>query len=263
MPRRALHPCQHPGCPNICEGRYCDAHKMMHPNNDRMNAAERGYGSKWQKARKRFLDRPENFFCLECKKEGVFTRAINKGQVNQYYVEGNHEAIIDTETWEAVQEELKRREDFMRDHNSKRYNYGSDPNPFSGRVFCGECGSRYGRYTWPGRGIHQWQCCNHRVEGKLICRNAFVDQKNLERGFVLAYNEFITDKSRFEGWKKENRSPLKHLRARQLLELSKQEPLTGMVEELAELVVWEVIILGKKEYEFTFMDGSKVKATVE
>ena len=50
--------------------------------------------------------------------------------------------------------------------------------------------------------------------------------------------------------------------AKQLLELSKQEPLTGMVDELAELVVLEVRILGKKEYEFTFMDGSKVKATV-
>ncbi|MBQ3795757.1 MAG: hypothetical protein IJL70_00120 [Treponema sp.] len=78
----------------------------------------------------------------------------------------------------------------------------------------------------------------------------------------MAYNEFITDKSRFEGWKNEDRSPLKRLRAKQLLELSKQEPLTGMVEELAELVVWEVRILGKKEYEFTFMDGSKVRAVV-
>ncbi len=188
--------------------------------------------------------------------------AINKGEVSQYYVEGSHEGIIDRETWEAVQEELKRREDFMRDHNTKRYNYGAEPNPFSGRVFCGECGSQYGRHSWSGRGVHQWQCCNHRVDGKLTCRNAFVDQKDLEKGFVLAYNEFITDNSRFEAWKSENRSPLKRLRAGQLLELSKQKPLTCMVEELAELVIWEVRILGKKEYEFTFMDGSKVKATV-
>lgn len=145
----------------------------------------------------------------------------------------------------------------MRDHNSKRYNYGSDPNPFSGRVFCGECGSRYGRYTWSGRGIHQWQCCNHRVEGKLTCRNAFVDQMDLERGFVFAYNEFITDNSRIEAWKTEDRSPLKRLQAKQLLELSRQEPLTGMVEELAELVVWEVRILGKKNMSLPSWMGVK------
>ena len=75
-------------------------------------------------------------------------------------------------------------------------------------------------------------------------------------------NEFITDNSRIETWKTEDSSPLKKLRAKQLLELSKQKPLTGRVDELAKLVLWEVSIIDKKEYEFTFMDGSKVKATV-
>ncbi len=101
------------------------------------------------------------------------------------------------------------------------------------------------------------------VNGVTTCRNDFVDEKDLEKAFVLAFNEFITDNSRIKAWKTEDRGPLKRLRAKQLLEMSKQEPLTGIVEELAELVVWEVRILGKKEYEFTFMDGSKVKATVE
>ncbi len=182
-------------------------------------------------------------------------QAINKGEVSQYYVEGNHEGIIDSETWEAVQEELKRREDFKRNHHIKRYSMGTEPNPFFGKVFCGECGHPYGRHTWSGRGVHQWQCNNHRVKGVLTCRNAFVDQADLEKGFVFAFNEFIADDTRKEGWKAEDRSPLKRLRARQLLELSEQELLTCMVEELAQLVIWEVRILGKKEYEFTFMDG--------
>lgn len=33
----------------------------------------------------------------------------NEGQVEQYYVENLHPTIIDRETWNAVQEELKRR----------------------------------------------------------------------------------------------------------------------------------------------------------
>ena len=32
MPRKAMHPCQHPGCPNVCSGRYCGEHKGLHPN---------------------------------------------------------------------------------------------------------------------------------------------------------------------------------------------------------------------------------------
>ena len=34
----------------------------------------------------------------------------NEGEVPQYYIVGNHEAIIDTEMFQRVQEELKRRE---------------------------------------------------------------------------------------------------------------------------------------------------------
>ena len=79
MPRKAMHQCLHPGCPNICSGRYCDEHKGLHPNGDRKSAAERGYGSKWQRARKRFLDIPENFFCLKCKEEGVFYKGYGCG----------------------------------------------------------------------------------------------------------------------------------------------------------------------------------------
>ncbi len=58
------------------------------------------------------------------------------------------------------------------------------------------------------------------------------------------------------------RSALERLRARQMMELSGQEPLTGMVDELAQLVIMEITILGTKKYEFTFMDGSKYKVSV-
>lgn len=27
MPRKAKHPCHHPGCPNLTEGRFCEEHQ--------------------------------------------------------------------------------------------------------------------------------------------------------------------------------------------------------------------------------------------
>ena len=27
MPRKPLKPCRYPGCPNLCEGQYCEEHK--------------------------------------------------------------------------------------------------------------------------------------------------------------------------------------------------------------------------------------------
>ena len=46
MPKKALKPCKHPGCPNLTDGLYCAEHQSLHP--DRPSAAKRGYGSKWQ-----------------------------------------------------------------------------------------------------------------------------------------------------------------------------------------------------------------------
>ncbi len=41
-------------------------------------------------------------------------RDSNDGQVNQYYVEGSHEAIIDKDTWELVQIELAGGKSFVK-----------------------------------------------------------------------------------------------------------------------------------------------------
>lgn len=58
------------------------------------------------------------------------------------------------------------------------------------------------------------------------------------------------------------KSPLKRLMTNQLLELAEQDPQTSFVEELAQFVLIEVTILEAKKYEFTFMDRSKIKASV-
>ena len=60
----------------------------------------------------------------------------NTGQVPQYYVEGNHEAIVSAETFDLVQEQMAARKP-----GNNRY---SGVHVFSGMVFCGDCGSRYG-----------------------------------------------------------------------------------------------------------------------
>lgn len=188
----------------------------------------------------------------------------NHGEIQQVYIEDNHEGIIDKDTWEAVQEELARREAFMKSHGLKMYVQGTEPDPFCCKVFCGECGQPYGRHTWRSRGVFQWQCKGHRVKGVLTCKNEFVDNADLQKGFVCAYNKLITDNTRVAEWKNatQAKSPLKRLRARQLLELAEQDPLTSFVEELAQLVLIEVTILGARKYEFTFVDGSKIKTSV-
>lgn len=59
----------------------------------------------------------------------------NNGEVPQYYVENNHPAIIDKDTWELVQIELERR----KSNFSK-----SGQNLFANLLFCSECGNVFG-----------------------------------------------------------------------------------------------------------------------
>ena len=57
----------------------------------------------------------------------------NRGEVPQYYVSGGHEAIIDPELFDYVQE-------MRRDRNEDPRGF-SGMNPWSNRMVCGKCGN--------------------------------------------------------------------------------------------------------------------------
>lgn len=62
----------------------------------------------------------------------------NQGEVPQYFIEGNHDAIIDPVIHAQVQRELKRRCETRK----------SGAHLFSGKLKCAQCGSWYGSKTW-------------------------------------------------------------------------------------------------------------------
>ena len=183
----------------------------------------------------------------------------NNGEITQVYVEGSHKGIIDKEVWNAVQEEFERSKRFMEKHGLTSYCYGSEYNPFNSRVFCGKCGSVMNKHSWKNRGVEQYQCKRHRVDGKLTCVNEFVSKKDLEQGFMKAYNELLAknDRGRWQTMTEEG-TPLQKIRGQQMLELAMEGELTTFVPELAQLVLIEVTVYGAKTFEFKFMYGSKI-----
>ncbi len=108
MPHRPNIPCQHPGCPSLIPygTRYCDKHKLLH-SEEKRPAASRGYASRWQKARKRYLE--AHPLCVECLKESryVLTPEINV----------NHAQLILTshDVWQFSNELLRRDELWVTD----------------------------------------------------------------------------------------------------------------------------------------------------
>lgn len=58
MPRKAKHPCRHPGCARLTDGRYCVEHAAIHAReyeDRRGSSARRGYGGRWQRLRLMYL----------------------------------------------------------------------------------------------------------------------------------------------------------------------------------------------------------------
>ena len=152
-------------------------------------------------------------------------RVQNDGQVNQYYVENSHEAIIDKDTWELVQLELTRRRDFRGEHQLKAYIMQNDDNPFTTKVFCAECGSAFGRKNWTtSRGKRKvWQCNNrYRVKGQIGCQNNHIDEETLEKAVVMAVELLSENEDLLHGkWNKilEENRPLEKHYCRKLAEM--------------------------------------------
>jgi DNA invertase Pin-like site-specific DNA recombinase len=62
----------------------------------------------------------------------------NTGQLPRYYVKNNHQAIIDRETFDKVQEKIKANYDFnLAAHRIVK------PSCFSAKIICGKCGCNY------------------------------------------------------------------------------------------------------------------------
>ena len=97
MPMKPKKPCKHPGCPKLTAGDYCEEHKKQHFN-DRLSAKDRGYDSRWRKARLRFLK--ENIFCVRCKNEGKLVRATVVDHIIPH--RGNKELFWDESNWQAL-----------------------------------------------------------------------------------------------------------------------------------------------------------------
>ena len=99
MPRMPDHPCGHPGCPRLVPKgkKYCDEHAAQHPEESRP-ASERGYGSAWRRARRRYLE--AHPLCVECMKEGRYTRATDVDHIVPH--RGDPALFWDEDNWQAL-----------------------------------------------------------------------------------------------------------------------------------------------------------------
>ena len=106
----------------------------------------------------------------------------NTGEIPQYYVEGNHEAIISPEEFDLVQAELARRKKYGRTIRANSI--------FSSRIICSECGCFYGQKVWHSNDKYRrlvWRCNGKFQKGQKKCTTPVIDEDQIKRMFMNAY----------------------------------------------------------------------------
>ncbi|MCQ4774592.1 recombinase family protein [Lacrimispora saccharolytica] len=112
----------------------------------------------------------------------------NEGEVPQYYVEGNHEAIISPAVFDMVQAELAKRK-----KGNSRY---SGVTIFSNKIKCGDCGGWYGAKVWHSTDQYKKVIyrCNHKYKNEK-CQTPHITENEVKTLFVKAYNELVSEKN--------------------------------------------------------------------
>jgi len=119
---------------------------------------------------------------------------------DEYYVEGDHEAIIPKELFMQVQAELVRRRVVHVSPTGKKRSFSCN-HCFAQMVFCGDCGELYRRVHWNNHGCKSivWRCIS-RLEptsAEKNCTNRTVNELQLQEITVKAFNHILTERDVF------------------------------------------------------------------
>ena len=127
-------------------------------------------------------------------------RIKNNGTVPQYYVEGDHEAIIPKDLFMQVQAELVRRRVVHVSPTGKKRSFSCN-HCFAQMVFCGDCGELYRRVHWNNHGCKSivWRCISRLEPGSADtnCTNRTVNELLLQDVTINAINQILTERGTF------------------------------------------------------------------
>ncbi|MDY6316359.1 MAG: recombinase family protein [Oribacterium sp.] len=125
-------------------------------------------------------------------------RIKNNGTVPQYYVEGDHEAIIPKDLFMQVQAELVRRRAVHISPTGKKRGFSCN-HCFAQMVFCGDCGEFFRRVHWNNRGCKSvvWRCVSRLENTGHVCRARTVNEEYLQEVVIQAINQVLCKKNDF------------------------------------------------------------------
>lgn len=197
-------------------------------------------------------------------------RVMNDGSIQMYHIEEDHEPIIDVENWEAVQQELERRQKFCAEHHTNTYAVNPETNHFSGKVVCGNCGNLYSRVSYTtrkGTKITKWRCgSTNKAGGHRVCPCPYIYEESLMKFFVMSWNQIVEDQESYRvAWNENLKSsdPLLKYKTGLLMERVADGPIQEFDSELMREVMDIITVHEDGRLQIRFYDGTEFELTAE
>ena len=144
------------------------------------------FGSTWKVSTIRYILRNEKYIGdMLCQKTYhtntlPFKQKRNRGEADQYYLEGSHEGIVDKNVFQKAQEIINsRKEKYLTDADSIQY-------PLTSKMHCTECGAFFIRKKT--NGCVSWVCSNHGIS-KDNCPTHYIREMRIYDAFVCMMNK--------------------------------------------------------------------------
>jgi DNA invertase Pin-like site-specific DNA recombinase len=216
-------------------------------------------------------------------------RAKNNGELPQYYFENTHPAIIDKETWQLVQLEFKRQEEYKKEHHLTKSGYHNRNNkfPFSGRIICGTCGHTYmqmidedgnkyfrcktflGNKETPIEGRQftpkpqkRWSTNPYVISRRkdppprqMYCTDIKIDKEKVDRAFIEAFNRMVDNIDNL----KEGEDLLQNYRIKELKKLIEIGKIEDLDKDIIRRVLKKIEIDENGQVEVRFLAGVGVR----
>jgi len=108
-------------------------------------------------------------------------KCTNHGEVDSYYIEGNHSPIVTNEIWEEAQRQIRLRGEGKGNVDNGKY---LNRYPLTGMLICSKCQATLRRRTW--NSTHDckkivWQCSNYIKNGKQACLGTVIEDDVISR----------------------------------------------------------------------------------
>lgn len=117
----------------------------------------------------------------------------NRGEVDAWYIEDDHEAIVSPELWQKAQDALEAKRDYLAE-SSVIEEFTEENYPYMNKIFCARCGHPLYKRIYSNGNRLNWGCSGTKRYGKSFCEGINIPDGVLRGAWNFDENMYIGEK---------------------------------------------------------------------